>query len=256
MKLSEISVFTLHLEDPLDGDEASVLVTSIRRQLHCNTLTSLWISQARAPDAEGAVGHGAVSADDIRPLFEFKNLRVFIFTPSGTYKVNDEFYRDMAKAWPHIATLCFGQCSRTLRDPLQATMGALSYFAAYCPQLESVEILFDAASWAQDWSPLSESLDPHMPSVPPELYGALNGKRSTSNLTSLSISTVCPIDRSAEVAMYLMWLFPQFMEMPGCWIDESDGGVQGMKPYELRWSEVAKFVSVPARMRDIGKVVG
>ncbi|KAI0754840.1 hypothetical protein C8Q80DRAFT_1266393 [Daedaleopsis nitida] len=136
----------------------------------------------------------------------------------------------MAKAWPRIQHVSFAEdsyCQHVL--PLRTTMGVLSYFVAYCPDLDSI-----CFSYAERAS---------------ELYSALGGKRSTSKLTRLMIDcNASPIARPADVALYLV--FPQIKEMY-YWQYIHGRDQPSARFFERRWAQVNDMIPVLARMREM-----
>ena len=67
--------------------------------------------------------------------------------PPWGFSFDDNFCRDMAKAWPCLEELHLAHEIWCLHAPLATTMRALSYFAAHCPELRFLGLKFDAQSW-------------------------------------------------------------------------------------------------------------
>ncbi|KAI1790198.1 hypothetical protein LXA43DRAFT_1062342 [Ganoderma leucocontextum] len=219
-----------------------VLFTSIRRQFHPSTLIGLTIKPGTGePDpfvAEDALDDGVlVSSQHLRPLLDFSELRDVTVVPQWGFSFDDDFCHDMAKAWTHVQELRFAHETWCLHAPLATTVRALSYFAAYCPELRFLGIKFDAQSWVDEIPILQER------KIPADYYDALRGKRSTCKVHELR-AELQPIACPEQVALYILRLFPDLRWCWRAWHSSED------TEEEARWRA---SLGVMAEMREDGK---
>ncbi|KAI0754839.1 hypothetical protein C8Q80DRAFT_1095516 [Daedaleopsis nitida] len=255
-KLPQIRKFSLYLTRRPHPPELSTLFTSIRKQFDPAILTSLEVKDSGTPtfaDAQIAAQLGVnLVPGHIRPLFDFRKLREFTFLPAWCYTLYNGFYLDMAKAWPHIKELRFAHMFWCLHEPLPAsnvTMEALSYFAAHCPELTTLAIMFDASAWVA----LPESMvnyGDHV--VPASFYSELQGRPSTSKLELLWVDRY-PVYCAPAVALYLMRLFPRLTWL---WCDDPDPEDVPDPVWGRLWEDIEGFMPVMAEMRNIGESIG
>ena len=250
MHIAEFSIHTTALPDP---GTYPMLFTSIRRQFDPSTLSDLTIAadseQMAVSVAEEALNDGIlVTSHHLRPLLEFSKLQhVRVNLPWG-FTLDNDFVCDMAKAWTQIRSLYFANELWCLHAPLSTTLLALSYFAAYCPDLTNLAIKFDAQAWTEGL-PDRRVWEPQVP-VPDSYYQVLQGQRSTSKLATLSTDYL-PIARPEQVALYIMRLFP---ELRGSWVNWSrDLNSPHEVEWNKSWSEAWRYMEVMAEIREDGK---
>lgn len=123
---------------------------------------------------------------ELDALTVFSNVQVVHVQPSFGIPLTSDTVNRLAIAWPHIEDLELGTgCppSKTIITPRD-----LIPFARYCPNLQSLGIVFDARSV-------------HLRSLNPD------GGPFSNNLTSLSVGD-SPIDDPNLVAAFLSSIFP------------------------------------------------
>ncbi|PIL22672.1 hypothetical protein GSI_15365 [Ganoderma sinense ZZ0214-1] len=225
-----------------------VLFTSIRQQFHPSTLTGLTVKPyIPEPDlvlVEDALDDGVlVSSEHLRPLLDFSQLRHVTVVPPWGFSFDDNFCRDMAKAWPHLEELYFAHEIWCLHAPLATTVRALSYFAAYCPELRALGLKLDAQCWLQEtpWQARK---------IPADYYEALRGERSRCKLRELR-SEREPIACPEQVALYILRLFPDLRSCWQAWRSSDDTEEEAI--WRASWEEVQRYLSVMKEMREDGK---
>ena len=225
-----------------------MLFTSIRRQFNPLTLTSLTIKgDTPEPDlvlADDALDDGVlVSSQHLRPLLDFSQLYHLTVVPPWGFSLDDDFCRDMAKAWPRLEELHLAHEIWCLHAPLATTVRALSYFAAHCPELRFLGIKFDAQSWVQETAMQTRG-------VPADYYEALQGKRSRCKVQVLRCERE-PIACPEQVALYILRLFPDLRWCWQAWRSSED--TEEEATWRGCWEEVQRYLEVMREMREDGK---
>ncbi|RDX53431.1 hypothetical protein OH76DRAFT_1220714 [Lentinus brumalis] len=257
MPLPHVPEFTLALTAVPIGEPISTLFSYIRRQFDPKILKALEIKPANPRTAleqlQQAVTSGVVARpDDFRPIYEFTALERLSITPPWNFALTNDFARDMAKAWSRMQDLRLAYthwCYRSA-EPLALQVDGLAYFAVHCPDLHTLAIPFDAASWSAGADAL-KLLD-GTAAIPERFYAPLEGGRSTSKLERLWVN-ILPIAIPAQVALYLSRLFPG---MKGLWFDwesKINPPNEDYEEYEDRWWEVQRIFPVIIAARDDGR---
>ncbi|KAI0770040.1 hypothetical protein C8Q74DRAFT_868337 [Fomes fomentarius] len=251
--LPRVTTFSLSLIGPSSMDVPQSTFKAVRAQFDTRTLTSLviqsyWHDISPSEEVEMALQNEAVVySQDVRPLLEFNELRTLNVSLALGYAIDDELCRGMAKAWPRIQDLRFAHIFWCVHDPLAVTIKGLSCFATHCPDLHTLAMKFDAASWAlQANLSISELQRP----IPDEFYGELGGRQSTSKVKLLWIDNY-PISGAPQVALYLLRIFPDLRDK---WCDYSTGPkTDEEEQFARAWASVSHFLPVMAKSREDGQ---
>ncbi|KAF7368701.1 hypothetical protein MVEN_00194800 [Mycena venus] len=134
----------------------------------------------------------SVGGDTIEPLLSFVNLTsVHLSHPVG-FDLDDAMVLRMARAWPCITSLSLLACPSHRISP-RVTLRVLYAFAKHCPELEVLEMTFDATK---------------VPKI------RINGKRRRSqwSLSYLNVG-LSPISKPRLVASFLSVIFPELAEI-------------------------------------------
>ncbi|KAJ7621757.1 hypothetical protein DFH06DRAFT_1009770 [Mycena polygramma] len=84
-----------------------------------------------------------VSGEELRPLLCFRNLVVVSLSHTAGVDLDDEAVLNLAHAWPCLQSLWLPSDPKYRIKP-RVTLEGIYAFAKYCPNLEDLEILFDA----------------------------------------------------------------------------------------------------------------
>ena len=241
--------FSIHITTLPISNTFSVLFTSIRHQFDLSRLSTLIIVPDSIDDDADVAQYALefevlVTPDHLRPLLEFTQLREVNISPPWGFALDNDFFRDIAKAWIHLLDLRLAHARWCLHAPLATTLLALSYFAAYCPDLKTLAIRFDAEAWTDD---LTEQ-ELWRPKITDSYYGVLRGKPSMSKLNTLWINRF-PIAQPEQVALYIHRLFPELQ--PWCERGTSTAANSGdERRWNKAWSEVQRYLEAMAEIKE------
>ncbi|KAJ7511108.1 hypothetical protein B0H11DRAFT_2386649 [Mycena galericulata] len=137
-----------------------------------------------------------VSGEELRPLFCFRHLTHVSLSHTPGVDLDDGVILDMARAWPCLEFLSLPSDSNCRLIP-RLTLEGVYAFAKYCPNLESLTILFDATN---------------VPKL--KIRSKAGGRRRVSqeNLDYLDVAYSPIGTRPHRVAEFLSTLFP-FLEV-------------------------------------------
>ncbi|KAJ7629109.1 hypothetical protein FB45DRAFT_1059706 [Roridomyces roridus] len=138
----------------------------------------------------------AVSGDDLRILFCFRNLLYVSLAHCIAVDLDDTVALDMARAWPCIELLAF-PCDTTHRIKPRMTLEGVYAFAQHCPLLEELSILFDATT---------------VPTLKLTTEGKKQRRVSQEQLTFLNVaySHIGTTEKEGwRVADFLLTIFPE-----------------------------------------------
>jgi hypothetical protein len=127
----------------------------------------------------------------IEPLFSFSNLvSVSLSHPLG-FDFDDTTILRLARTWPHIKYLTLK--GRPRHMPSRVTLEGLCAFAKHCPNLETLEMTFDAT-------------------VVPKIRRNGKKRKSQHTLSVLSVA-LSPIRKPRRVAKFLSAIFPRLTDI-------------------------------------------
>ncbi|KAJ6498835.1 hypothetical protein C8R45DRAFT_1093132 [Mycena sanguinolenta] len=170
-----------------------------------------------------------LSPDVVRPLLAFKGLATIRYQIHPCLDVDDEFLEEMAKAWPEVVELEFGNEAAILQAP-RSTLQCLVSFAQHCPDLLTLGIRMDATRI------------PEFVQVP--------GSRISSSLDCLCVGTSwidTSKDSEGRVAAFISNLFPRLQ-----YVSPYSGDLSLPEPLGLQmesWSHVSQLIPVFSSVR-------
>ncbi|KAI1785553.1 hypothetical protein LXA43DRAFT_899590, partial [Ganoderma leucocontextum] len=173
------------------------IFSTITRQHSPAMLTTLSVCTSKSTLITGDAFRESkawVLQDDVRQLFDFRNLVTLELGLICRYKLDGPLYIDIAKAWPRLEQLSIGNNIHRRPPTIQ---DALLPFVHCCPNLTRLEVTFDG-----QW-----------PLEPEEVANILpHGRRSTSRVTSFS-SIHSPIEEPDVIAAFLVRIFPELKDV-------------------------------------------
>ena len=195
LKFPTVAAADVRVVGDLKQRDVPMLVSSVVRQFSAAALDDLSVSSAGPVNPNVAP---VISSQHLERLFVFNQLHTMHFDLKCRYKLVDTVYSKMALSWPHLRSLSIGR-EKACRHEEVPTLRALSDFAMHCPDLEVLEVCFDATQ------PLSRTdVQSALPFASSSQVHSLNVLRSS-------------IAHPGPVAAYLARIFPRLCNGHVCW---------------------------------------
>ncbi|KAI0667657.1 hypothetical protein C8Q78DRAFT_981449 [Trametes maxima] len=238
LKLSRVERLNLVIVDDSPPSLLPEIFASVRHQFSPMSLRDLAIFHPlELFDIIGPNSVAVVRGDHLRPLLDFRRLKLFNLELQFRYALDDALLCDMARAWPEIELLCLAYDEGFVHETLPSVR-ALPPFAVHCPRLRNLGVRFDARYW--------KTLGRAVPSGRDALegiYGELAGRSSTSALETLYVGT-SPIGLPDDVAAFLARTFPELRDLSVGSFEESDVGGAMQEDWERVESLLLRFKRV------------
>ncbi len=220
----------LNIIDVPDQMTVSQIFRSVRAQFSVTSLQELQITCAENPDVVVEEVDSVVRPAHLGHLLVFTGLQRLELTMACRYAFDDNFYHNVATAFPHLSTLTIADDDRCPHDSLPL-MTALVPFALH-PSLSSLSVPFNGTQ--------EVSLDDIRNALPP-------GSRP-SPVQSLGVGS-SPLTDPQLVAAYLARLFPGTGCQRSLDFAVSDETDEGDERYE-RWTKVRQLLTYFRMIRE------
>ncbi|KAJ7181473.1 hypothetical protein C8R43DRAFT_1170365 [Mycena crocata] len=132
--------FSIHLSEVHTASAMHSFCVALSAACSHSSLTSLFVEND-ADDLWGEEQDHVVENHSIALLFCFTNLTSVAITSPPGFELDNATVSDMAQAWPMLESVAL--VTKFFERPPSTTLDCLSYFAAYCPHLESLTMTFD-----------------------------------------------------------------------------------------------------------------
>ncbi|KAI0647925.1 hypothetical protein C8Q79DRAFT_539898 [Trametes meyenii] len=216
LELSRVERLNLVIVDDSPPSLLPDVFASVRHQFSPTSLRDLAIFHPlELFDIIGPNSAAVVRGDHLRPLLDFRKLKLFNLELQFRYALDDALLCDMARAWPEIELLYLAYDEGFFHETLPSVR-ALPPFAVHCPRLRNLGVRFDA----RYWETLGRAA-PNDRNVLEDIYGELTRRSSTSALETLYVGT-SPISLPDDVAAFLARTFPELLDLSVGSFEESD----------------------------------
>ncbi|KAJ7141782.1 hypothetical protein C8R43DRAFT_1238415 [Mycena crocata] len=138
-----LDTLTVKVAAIVTASQISSIFRSLVRGCTLASLTKLHLITGRVgaqPDREPQY---VVSAEDLRHLFCFPNLVTVSIHSHAGFNLDNAAVSDLARAWTRLETLRLTSVVRPARP--RATIQCLRAFARHCPNVDNLEMSFDAS---------------------------------------------------------------------------------------------------------------
>ncbi|RDX53428.1 hypothetical protein OH76DRAFT_1343427 [Lentinus brumalis] len=218
LKFPTVTAADVRVIGDLKQHDITMLFSSIARQFSAASLVDLSVSSVGPVNANVAY---FIQPQHIGRLFVFNQLRKLHIGVKCRYQLHDALYSKIPLSWPYLRSLSIGAENGCLHKE-RPSVQSLSGFAAHCPDLEVLEVCFDATH-ALSQSDVQDAL----PFASNSLVHSLNVLRS-------------PIAYPEAVAAYLARIFPKLCTGNVCWgkfPSNADG-----RSWQSGWEEVKRHL--------------
>lgn len=207
-------------------------------EAHCShtALRELHITREAAV-VEADIDLDDVIAEDIRPLYAFRNMRAVTLNEAYNFQLTDDDVREMALAWPRLERLSLMPMYMVMEEngyftveggvpPPETTLRALVHFARHCPELNELWIRVSTAD--TDAREIRRMMFAEGP------------LRFVPSLTRLRLGHCLPAGNPKEVLAALAAMFPRLHQFD---VEVSEEVEEGSEA----WTELGRLFGLKQR---------
>ncbi|KAL4069200.1 hypothetical protein J3A83DRAFT_3500126 [Scleroderma citrinum] len=199
----------------VDGDVCELLRTLPNR---FNNAALYSLSIKLICEYRTLLNHGALQLQlgILRPLFDFRSLRIVDIGLVCTALLDDDAFAEIARVWPNLESLALRTSNLSKVRP-QATIRSIISFLEYCPNLNTLHLVFDGTKKVETFTEVVNT-----------------------RMTTLKVGH-SPIEDVDRMVMCLRALMPNLREVvPDYWTWRHEGAI-------TQWEQVQERLTLSLR---------